>query len=210
MVGIFQQLRDKVQATNTVIPAENRALFWFQRHRTKLIEWQFRYQHLTFNRLQEQDFTKQLVGAGRAEPGFFYFYMYDPKGKVEMPYYDKFPFVLCLDAKDGYFRGLNFHYLDYLNRAKLFDLFYPLREGRVSRPDVRDIRMRLRLSYHLLDATAKYKAFRPCFKKYLVQHVETPMLKVGAKEWDLSLFLPVHTFMKQPAERVWAESRKKL
>ena len=180
-IKIFQTLRDKVQATNAIIPVENRAIFWYKQHILELTKWQRRYQHLTFSRLQEQSFTKQLVAPNAAQPGFFYFYLYDPKGKQELPYYDRFPFILCLDNQKVRFRGLNFHYLDYLHRARLFDALYPFREGRAARPTVHDIRMRLRMSYHLLKISSKYRAFRPCFKEYLVSNVRTPLLKVGAE-----------------------------
>lgn len=219
MAKIFQTLRDKVIAKNDIIPAENRAMFWFRQHLIELTKWQHMYQRLTFNQLKEQTFTKQLVGANSVVPGFFYFFLYDPKGKNDLPYYDRFPFVLCLDnSEPGRFRGLNFHYLDYLYRARLFDLLYPFREGRGSHhggastelQGIRDIRMRLKMSYQLLKVSSKYRAFRPCFKEYLVSNVKTPLLKVGAREWDISIFLPVATFQKQTEQYVWKESQKMI
>jgi hypothetical protein len=51
---------------------------------------------LDFDDLENESFTKQIVGANAAQPGFFYFYIYDPKWKDELPYYDKFPFTLVL------------------------------------------------------------------------------------------------------------------
>lgn len=209
-VKIFQQLRDKVQKSQGLLPAEKRAMFWFHDYATALTKWQRNFNRVTFPQLRQHEFTKELVGANQARPGFFYFFMYDAKTKADLPYWDRFPFVLCLDSQPGRFRGLNFHYLDYLNRARLFDLLYPFREGRPGRPNVRDIRMRLKLSYHLLKLSAKYKAFKPCYKEYLANHVQTPLLKVGAKEWDVALFLPVESFVKKTKSQVWSESLKKI
>ncbi len=191
-----------------MLPAEKRAMFWFHDYATALSQWQRKFQTTTYPQLKTAEFTKELVGANQAMPGFFYFFMYDPKGKVELPYYDRFPFVLCLDNQHGRFRGLNFHYLDYLSRARLFDLLYPLRMGRPARPNVRDIRMRLKVSYNLLKISSKYRAFRPAFKEYLVNHVQTPLMKVGAKEWDVALFLPVEMFVKATKQEVWKASSK--
>jgi hypothetical protein len=209
-VKIFQVLRDKVQKNKAMLPAERRAMFWFQEYATALAQWQSRFQRERFVTLQKRTFTKQLVGANRAQPGFFYFYVYDPKWKDELPYYDKFPFVLVLHTSKDRFLGLNFHYLDYKSRARLFDLMYQFRDGRPSRPTVRDIRMRLRVSYLLLKASSKYKAFKPCIKEYLIGHVRTPLMKVGAKEWDIALFLPVEQFEKKTKQFVWKESRKQF
>lgn len=217
---IFDALRQRVQTKGDTIPSERRAMFWLKNYATDLSRWQQKHANMTYPRLAEQSFTKQIVGPTQAQPGFFYFYLYDPKWKHELPYYDKFPLTLVLDVQHDRFRGLNFHYLDYTNRAKLFDLLYPLREGRGSHQKgvppakdpqgIRDIRMRLRLSYHLLNISSKYEAFRPCFKEYLMNHVQTPLMKVGAHEWDVALFLPVERFEKQGKSVVWQDSRKKL
>jgi hypothetical protein len=216
-VKIFQTLRERVLKQNGMLPSEKRAMFWFHDYATELTKWQHQFRGLDYSRVQQHEFTKQLVGADKAEPGFFYFYVYDPKWKVELPYYDKFPFVLCLDSQPGRFRGLNFHYLSYFERARLFDLLYPFREGRVSHHiakntidphGIRDIRMRLKVTYALLSVSTRYDAFKPCLKSYLVDHVQTPLMKVGAAEWDIALFLPVESFEKQTKNQVWDASRK--
>jgi hypothetical protein len=205
---IFQMLREQVEAKGHRVPAENRAMFWWRQHATTLTQWQERQQNLTFNRLAKHDFTKQIVGPTRVLPGFVYLYLYDPKLKKTLPYYDTFPLVLVLHVENDRFLGLNFHYLDYYHRARLFDLLYPLREGRTSRPTVRDIRMRLKVSYALLKLSSKYQAFKPCLKEYLMTHVASPCMKVGAREWDLALFLPVERFEKKTKQQVWRKSRQ--
>lgn len=210
-VRIFDELRKRVIAQNGILPAEKKAMYFFQNYASALNTWQRKYKNMKFDFLKEEaSFTKQVVSSNGAQPGFLYFFMYDPKLKQELPYYDKFPFVLVLHVKSDRFLGLNFHYLDYYHRARLFDMLYRFREGRKSRPTVRDIRMRLRVSYQLLKLSTKYKAFKPTIKCYLKNHLTTPMLKVGAREWDVALFLPVHLFEKRTATYVWRESEKKI
>jgi hypothetical protein len=207
-VKIFQTLREEVEKRGGRVPQEQRAIFWWQRYGQTLRTWQQRNETLTYQKLAQREFTKQIVGSNHVQPGFFYFYLYDPKWKKQLPYYDKFPFTLVLDVKPDRFLGLNFHYLDYFNRARLFDLLYGFREGQTARPNVRDIRMRLRLSYQLLSISSKYQAFKPCLKEYLISHVRTPLIKVGAREWDVALFLPVESFEKQTKQQVWRKSRR--
>jgi hypothetical protein len=43
--------------------------------------------------------------------GALYFFVYDPKGKHDLPYYDRFPLVMPLQRYDDGFLGLNLHYL---------------------------------------------------------------------------------------------------
>jgi len=38
----------------------------------------------------------------------------------------------------------------------------------------------------------------------------TPLLQVGATDWDLALFLPVHQFAKASPETVWNKSRQHI
>jgi hypothetical protein len=210
-IQIFQTLRDKVAKTGTRIPEERRAMFWFTEYAAALTSWQSTNVRMSFNTLKTREFTKQLVGANAALPGFFYFFMYQAKLAQTLPYWDAFPFVLVLNRYDDGFLGLNFHYLDYQDRARLFDAMYPLREGRPARPDTRDIRMRLRLTYAILKManTTKYRHWKACIKRYLTPHVRTPLMKVGAKEWDLALMLPVHQFQKKSVTVVWRDSKRK-
>jgi len=210
-VRIFDELRKRVVKQNGILPAEKKAMYFFRNYASALTAWQRKWSKTKFDTLKtDVEFTKQIVGQNAAQPGFLYFFMYDPKLKRELPYYDRFPFVLVLSVQRDRFLGLNFHYLDYYHRARLFDLLYQFREGRKSRPTVRDIRMRLRVTYHLLKLSTKYRAFRPTIKCYLKSHVTTPLLKVGAREWDVALFLPVHLFVKETARNVWSESAKKI
>ncbi len=210
MPEIFQQLREKAAIAKGPMPNEQRAVYWVRQNAAALMTWQQKYAKMSFTQLRNQDFTKQMVMPTKAFPGFFYFYMYDPKHKATLPFYDKFPFTLVLDVQEDRFHGLNFHYLDYSMRARLFDALYELRQGRTSRPTTRDIRMKVKATYDLLKVSSKYKAFRPCFKEYLMEHVRTPLMKVGAKEWDLALFLPVQQFEKKDQSYIWRQSLKQI
>ena len=56
--------------------------------------------------------------------GYMYGFVYDPKWKKELPYYDRFPLIFPVEFdKDG-FLGINFHYLPHILRAKLMDALY--------------------------------------------------------------------------------------
>lgn len=201
-VNIFQTLRKRILASSGVPIRERKAMLWFQDYSTQLTRWQRQQQQTTYDDLRRDTFSKQLVSQYGSFPGFFYFFLYDPKLKDELPYYDRFPFVLVLSTERDSFLGLNFHYLDYFHRAMLFDALYPFRNSTRN-----DIRTRMLVSYELLKLSSKYKAFKPCIKRYLADHVQTPLMKVGANDWDTALFLPVESFVKQPKTTVWRDSR---
>ena len=60
----------------------------------------------------------------KMEIGKMYFFIYDPKTKEKLPYYDLFPLVIPIGEYSGKskgFLGLNLHYVHPKNRIELLD-----------------------------------------------------------------------------------------
>jgi hypothetical protein len=142
---------------------------------------------------------------GRFEVGGLYYFYYDPKGKQDLPYYDRFPLVLVLDKSPDGFMGLNLHYIPVKYRIALLDklMDYAVLDGN------NDI-MRMRVSYDILNSSKRYREFRPCLKKYLFGYVQSKMLKVQPDEWDIAAFLPVQQFKKATVNEVWQDSQTEI
>lgn len=136
--------------------------------------------------------------------GLYYFY-YDPKTKNELPYYDRFPLVMPLKREPDGFIGLNLHYLPIRYRINFMKKLLPL----AIYNDEDEIK-RIRITYPILDASNRYKEFRPCIKKYLYGHVKSRILAVEPQEWDIALYLPIQQFRKQPVATVWQESVEQI
>lgn len=135
--------------------------------------------------------------------GNMYMYMYDPKTKKELPYYDRFPLVIMIEKyKDG-FLGLNLHYLRPDIRAKFLDELMRLAPGKVKS----NSRL-LKAKYSLLQSTRKYKEFRPCIKRYLGSQIRSKVVRVPMTEWEIAIFLPTDQFVKASKTEVWNESIK--
>jgi hypothetical protein len=133
--------------------------------------------------------------------GSMYMYVYDPKHKKTLPYYDKFPLIFMVDRAPGGFYGLNLHYLAPVLRAKLFDALMETANSKRF-----DEATRLNISYNILKSVNKYSAFRPTFKHYLTDHVKSKIMQVHAPEWEIALFLPTQQFEKQTDRYVWVRS----
>ena len=134
--------------------------------------------------------------------GQMYFFVYDPKHKKTLPYYDKFPLIFPINTYDDGFLGINLHYLDIRSRARLLQQLKSLANNKRY-----DETTKLKISYSILQGTGKL--FEPCVKRYLSNHVKSKFIRVDASEWDDAIFLPVEAFEKAPASRVWRESRKR-
>ena len=57
----------------------------------------------------------------RIRPGEMYLFMYDPKHKDTLPYYDRFPLVIPIESYPDGFLGLNLHYIHPKQRLILLD-----------------------------------------------------------------------------------------
>jgi len=142
-----------------------------------------------------------LEPAQREMVGNMYMYVYDPKTKKDLPYYDRFPLVVMIEKyKDG-FLGLNLHYLRPDIRAKFLDELMKLAPGKVKS----NTRL-LKAKYDLLQSTRKFKEFRPCLKRYLGTQIRSRVVRVPMTEWEIAIFLPTEQFVKASKTEVWNES----
>ena len=141
----------------------------------------------------------------RVVKGKLFCFYYDPKGKADLPYYDRFPLVLPLKRESDGFIGLNIHYLPIRYRVAFMRKLMPLALFN----DDDEIR-RIRITYPILDASNRLKEFRPCIKKYLYTHIKSRILKVEGKEWDIAMYLPVQQFKKVPVNTVWRDSIQEI
>ena len=133
----------------------------------------------------------QLIRDGkitcRVNFGALNMFIYDPKLKNKLPYYDTFPLVLPIERYGDGFLGINFHYLPYALRARL-----------LSR----------------LDPNANYSALKnvrlvkPTLKRYLNTNVRSRFRKLEEEDFMTAIMLPVQRFRKSSASKVWSDSRK--
>jgi len=136
-------------------------------------------------------------------PGFMYLFQYDPKNKQTLPYYDTFPLIFPFEDQGDSFLAMNLHYLPHIYRARLMDSLYDLTNNKRFNETTR-----IRMSYSLLNAAARYKYFKPCVKRYLHSHVRSKFLLIPSNEWDVALFLPLERFSKSSKNIVQSESRR--
>jgi hypothetical protein len=177
-------------------------------HTKKAVTWlRSKYAEIGKNAVVPSKFINESENKRkRVKMGRMYMFLYDPKGKKELPYYDRFPLIFPVQfAPDGFY-GLNLHYLPPILRAKLLDSLYELRVN----TEKKDETTRLRLTYSLLSGAARFRLFAPCFKHYLYEHTRSSFIYVPPEEWDMTVFLPTEQFKKATKEKVWKDSRSKV
>jgi len=139
---------------------------------------------------------------GRPSAGRMSMFIYDPKTKQKLPFYDTFPLVLPIDLIKGGFIGLNFHYLPYGLRYKLLEELQ-----RFATNPKFDQSTRLQVTY---DAVKNIGLIKPAIKKYLFRYVRSNFLRVDVDEMAIAIYLPVARFRKASIQKVFADSRRKI
>tara|TARA_R100000008_G_scaffold69046_1_gene46363 strand:+ start:490 stop:1110 length:621 start_codon:yes stop_codon:yes gene_type:complete len=135
--------------------------------------------------------------------GKMYFFLYNPKHKKTLPYYDRFPLIFPIEFYNDGFLGLNFHYLHPRDRAILMDQLKTLANNKRY-----DATTKLSITYNMLQGFSKYKRARPTVHKYLSNHVQSKFVRIDADEWEVALFLPVERFSKASKQKVWSDSKR--
>lgn len=122
--------------------------------------------------------------------GKFYFYWYSPKTKDELPVYDRFPFVMPIEPYQDGWLGINFHYLPLRERKALLAQLFTIANNKKF-----DDTTKIKARYAVLNNTKKFKAFEPCIKRYLTQHLRSRIIEIHPQNWKIALTLPVQRFV---------------
>ena len=139
---------------------------------------------------------------GRPSAGRMNFFVYDPKYKKSLPFYDTFPLVLPLEPIKGGFMGLNFHYLPYPLRFRLLE-----RMQKFASNNQFDSSTKLEASY---GDVASINLIRPAIKKYLYKQCQTGFRRIDVDEMAIAVYLPVANFKNRSLGSVFADSIRRI
>jgi hypothetical protein len=134
-----------------------------------------------------------------------YMFVYDPKYKKTLPYYDVFPLVFPFAKTPNGFLALNMHYLPYPLRIMLMDRLMTYASDKNM-----DEMTKIKFSWATIARTARFNLAKPCIKEYLMDNVKSQFRLVPSSDWFTALMLPVEGFQKASTVKVWAESRKRI
>ena len=166
--------------------------------RPKSTQW-FRDKIKEFGTPKSADLIRDGKRTSTPTFGLLNMFIYDPKLKEKLPYYDTFPLVLPIEEYSNGFLGINMHYLSMPIRIRLLDRLVDY-----SNNDKFDKSTELRVDYSRLK---RIDLIKPCLKRYLATHVRTNFRKVEADEFVVATLLPVQQFKKRGDKYVFNKSR---
>lgn len=192
----FQKLLQQAADEGILLDNSNESLQWLRKKYDSIRPSDV----MPKNFLSEMDRRRKVPLLGR-----MYMFLYDPKYKDQLPFYDRFPLVFPFRRVAGGFYGLNLHYLAPRYRAILMDQLYNLLNNTKF-----DETTRLRFTYDLLNSSSKYRWFKPCVKHYLNEHMMSTLIYIEPTEWNLALFVPSEQFRGTNKRNAWQDSKSRF
>jgi len=184
--SFLQSLKDTIRR-NEDRPKTKNAADWFRR-KVSALKGELRGKFSKNDTANEFYQKSKKSRIKNIEPGVMAAYFYDPKYKMQLPYYDRFPMILCIKMYHNGFLGINFHYLSPLLRAKLMDA----------------IEQKNSINWNAL---VNIKEIKPTIKRYLWKHITSKIVIIDDSEKNIALFLPLERFKKQDKLTVWSDSK---
>jgi len=157
--------------------------------------------------LKESANAKVPPGLGKSELtrgldknsiGRMYMYVYDPKHKETLPYYDTLPLIFVVAFTPDGFYGLNLHYVPPFVRAQIIEAL----TKNLNRAGLSESR-KIKMSYDILKKSSKFAIIKHCFKRYLFSHVRSSYMFIDPVEWNKTIMLPTERFKKQTKNTIY-------
>lgn len=131
------------------------------------------------------------------EIGQMYMFVYDPKYKATLPFYDMYPLVFPLNFDKNGFLAINLHYLPPNARASLMNALMKFANN-----DKYNETTKLNLSYNVLrEYSSRLGGIENCIKRYLFGHVRSSFHQVDASDWHKVVMLPLQRWSVNPNKK---------
>lgn len=148
--------------------------------------------------------TNETLKSFKIGYGGIYTFMYDPKHKDTLPYYDITPMVIPFRDDGDSFLAFNLHYVDLRIRARIMDHLYSIN----NMPALTNTKNASRYAY--FKEMGESPMFAPCIKRYLKKNVRSRFLEFKPEHWEIAVFLPTANFRKGAMGDVHSDSRRKI
>ena len=145
----------------------------------------------------ETDPFKMFKDVGAPTIGKMYLFIYDPKHKAKLPFYDMYPLTFPFEFKKEGFLALNLHYLPPRARASLMQALHTIANN-----DKYNESTKLNISYGLLKQSAsRFSGFENCIKSYLFGQLKSSFRYVKPADCDKALLLPLQRWVVNPDKK---------
>lgn len=130
---------------------------------------------------EPKNFIQRTVGSESF--GKIIAFKYDPKYKDRLLQYDTFPLVVVLSNYGSGFAGINLHFLG--GNSSAISLIQEFSKNLNN--DKMDISTKMMITYDMLKGMNSFGVSRQAYRRYLSNHVRSPILVVDPSKWEESI-----------------------
>ncbi len=142
--------------------------------------------------------------------GRMFAFMYTPRTRVKLEYYDFTPLVITLGVNDsGNILGINLHYLEPDLRAELVDKMLSFSNRRFGEKMPPKGVGNFIIDYQMLKSVRLIMGL-PCLRSYDPARIIGNPVLIPSNEWGNAVALPFENFVKTTEKRVFLETRLKI
>jgi len=175
----------------------------------KTLKWYKKYiasKYKTINRskIRQSSKTRNMINPMK---GKMYAFLYTPKHKIKLPYYDRWPLIIPYrPSRMNYIYAYNLHYLHPKLRLKVLYKLSPKFKNMVDKDFVP-----FRDKIDMMSLGSKnLKNLKACARTYLKSNLVGQPMEFSAETWPAAMFLPVAQFMKvRDKQKIWADIKRK-
>ena len=183
---------DKLRYTGKDVEASAE---WFKEKINSMSKASYKPQNILAN----EDLIRRKIRIGN-----LYLFLYDPKTKNQLPYYDTFPLVYPYRKAEGGFVGYNLHYLPPMLRFKVMGTLLNIQQYGTREEK------KIAYSYGVLSANEANKYFEPCIRKYLSSQMRSNFILIPPEDWLSAALLPTERFVKASTAKIWKDTLDKV
>jgi len=119
-------------------------------------------------------------------PGRMYQFGYDAKTAANLPYWDKYPLIICLSVTGTHFQGVNLHYIPPKERETFLDIIMKYSSTKTTSNSTY-----LKIDYNKIK---NIKWVAHMLKLYLFSQVREVFQEIAPKDWGKAIKLPSQQF----------------
>ena len=125
----------------------------------------------------------------RPNIGKLYMFGYDAKYKDKLPYWDRYPLIICIGVSATHMLGLNLHYIP----PKAREIFLESLLKYASTSTITN-KTKLKVNWNKVSA---FPGAHHMIKQYLASHVKLGMMEVAPKDWHNVIHLQTQQFVSK-------------
>lgn len=145
---------------------------------------------------EKHEYVKTVKTPKKMKLGYMYTYIYNPKWRKVLPFYDVLPMMVLIGKGGDRMLGLNLHYLPYSFRVNIAKKLMKLTSWK-KRIQYKDVKKAIE-SAKVPDGFLYY-----CIRTYLYSHIMSNVKEFDSQNYEMAIKNVMPKFKKETEENIY-------